>query len=333
MNESKLPWIEKYRPKEINDILAHEDIINTINKFIESNMLPHLLFYGPPGTGKTSTILACARKMYGQNYAPMIIHLNASDERGIDVVRCRIKDFATTRSIFGQNKCKLVILDEADSMTEDAQLALRQIIVNYTYNTRFCLICNYVGKIIPSLQSRFTKFRFSPLDKSHIIPKIRYIVEKEELDYTEEGINAIYQLSNGDMRKYLNILQSIYLSYNTINIENVYKITGKPDPNNIHKIINVLLNSSYSECFEYLEKNIDNGLSLLDIINYIHNYISKYPINNEAQCFIYEKLSNIEFNCSENTKDNFQLAGLIGIFILARNIINNKNNIESLQII
>lgn len=325
MNESKLPWIEKYRPKEINDILAHEDIINTISKFIESNMLPHLLFYGPPGTGKTSTILACARKMYGDNYTPMIIHLNASDERGIDVVRCRIKDFATTRSIFGQKKPKLVILDEADSMTEDAQLALRQIIVNYTYNTRFCLICNYVGKIIPSLQSRFTKFRFSPLDKEHIIPKIKYIVEKEELDCTEDAISAIYQLSNGDMRKYLNILQSIYLSYNVINLDTVYKITGKPMPNDIHKIINVLLNCSYTECFEYIEKNIDEGLSLLDIITYIHNYLSKYPISNEAQCFIYEKLANIEFNCSENTKDSFQLAGLIGIFILARNLIIKDN--------
>ena len=325
IDNSKLPWIEKYRPKEISDILAHDDILNTINKFIDSDMLPHLLFYGPPGTGKTSTILACARKMYGKHFLPMIIHLNASDERGIDVVRCRIKDFATTRSIFGQNKCKLVILDEADSMTEDAQLALRQIIVNYTYNTRFCLICNYVGKIIPSLQSRFTKFRFSPLDKNQIIPKVKDIISEEKLDYTDEGINAIYQLSNGDMRKYLNILQSTYLSYNVINSENAYKITGKPNPNEIHKIINVLLNNSYSECYEYIEKNIDGGLSLLDIITYIYSYISYYPLENDVLCFIYEKLSNIEFNCSENTKDNFQLAGLVGIFILARNMINKEN--------
>ena len=131
--------------------------------------------------------------------------------------------------------------------------------------------------------------------------------------------------SNGDMRKYLNILQSIYLSYNKINLENVYKITGKPDPNEIHKIINVLLNGTYSECYDYIEKNIDGGLSLLDIISYIHTYISHYPIDNETLCFIYEKLSNIEFNCSENTKDNFQLAGLIGIFIIARNMIIKNN--------
>jgi len=323
---SKLPWIEKYRPKEINDILAHKDIINTINKFIESEMLPHLLFYGPPGTGKTSTILACARKMYGEHYAPMIIHLNASDERGIDVVRCRIKDFATTSSIFGQKKPKLVILDEADSMTEDAQLALRQIIVKYTSNARFCIICNYVGKIIPSLQSRFTKFRFAPLNKEHVLPKIKYIIEREKLDCTDEGINAIYQLSNGDMRKYLNILQSVYLSYGVVNLDTVYKITGKPNPGDIHKIINVLLNCSYSECFEYIEANINEGLSLIDIITYLHDYLSKYPINNESQCFIYERLANIEFNCSENTKDNFQLAGLIGIFILARNLIIKSEN-------
>ena len=150
-------------------------------------------------------------------------------------------------------------------------------------------------------------------------------MKEEKLEYTEEGINAIYQLSNGDMRKYLNILQSIYLSYDVISLENVYKITGKPDPMTIHKIINMLLNGSYSQCVEYLEKNIEEGLSLLDIIKYIHNHISNYPINNEALCFIYEKLSNIEFNCSENTKDNFQLVGVVGIFILARNIISDED--------
>jgi replication factor C subunit 3/5 len=317
----KLPWIEKYRPQTIDDIIAHEEIIYTINKFIDSDMLPHLLFYGPPGTGKTSTILACAKKMYGNHYSPMVIHLNASDERGIDVVRCRIKDFATTRSIFGMNKVKLVILDEADSMTEDAQLALRQIIVNCTYNTRFCLICNYIGKIIPSLQSRFTKFRFCPLKKEQIIPKIKNIIDKEHLKYTDEGLSAIYELSNGDMRRYLNMLQSIYLSYNEINLENIHKITGKPQIKDIYKLINVLLNSTYTESYLYLEKTINNGLSLLDIISYLQTYISKLPLNNKSLCYIYENLSNIEFNCSENTKNNFQLSGIVGIFIIARNMI------------
>ena len=325
LDNSKLPWIEKYRPKEIEDILAHENIINTIHKFIDLDMLPHLLLYGPPGTGKTSTILACARRMYGKHFAPMVIHLNASDERGIDIVRCRIKDFATTKSIFGQDKYKLVILDEADSMTEDAQLALRQIIVKYTYNTRFCLICNYVGKIIPSLQSRLTKFRFVPLNKEQILPKIKEIIAFENLSFTEEGIEAIHKISNGDMRKYLNILQSIYLSYDDINLENVYKITGKPTPTQIHKIINVLLNCSYSEIYSYIEKQLDSGLCVLDLLYYINEYIHEYPIDNDTMCFIYENIADIEFNCSENTKDKFQLSGIIGIFIIARNKINMIN--------
>lgn len=324
MNKSTLPWVEKYRPNDIMGIVSHKEIINTINNFIEQDMLPHLLFYGPPGTGKTSTILACARKIYGNNFLPMVIHLNASDERGIDVVRYRIKEFASTKSFFGTEKYKLIILDEADSMTEEAQLTLRQIIVNYTYNTRFCLICNYINKIIPSLQSRFTKFRFSCLSNEEIKPKIQEILKKEKLQYTEEGINTISKLSNGDMRKYLNILQSVYLSYDIVNEENIYKITGKPKPKEIHQIINVLLNYNFSDSYDYLENTIKKGISISDIIKYINEYLINYPLDNDTFCFIYENLSNIEFNLSKNINLNFQLYGIIGIFIKARNMIKSE---------
>lgn len=324
MDNSTLPWVEKYRPNDILEIVSHKEIINTLNNFIEQDMLPHLLFYGPPGTGKTSTILACARKIYGNNFLPMIIHLNASDDRGIDVVRCRIKDFASTKSFFGKEKYKLIILDEADSMTEDAQLTLRQIIVKYTYNTRFCLICNYIGKIIPSLQSRFTKFRFSCLNKSEIKPKIKEILEKEKIEYTDEGIDTISNLSNGDMRKYLNILQSIYLSCDKINIENIYKVTGKPQPKEIHQIINTLLNSNFSDGCNYLENTIKKGISLSDIIKYLNEYLIQYPLDNNTFIFIYENLSNLEFNLSKNINYYSQLSGLVGIFIKARNLVNSS---------
>ncbi|KAK8791861.1 hypothetical protein WA158_005238 [Blastocystis sp. Blastoise] len=150
-----LPWVEKYRPTEFEEIVSHDDILSTINKLIENKKLPHLLFHGPPGTGKTTTILACARKMYGSNYKSMTLELNASDDRGIDVVRDQIKNFAGTQKLFSSG-VKLIILDEADNMTNVAQFALRRIIEKYSQNTRFCLICNYVSNIIPALQSRCT---------------------------------------------------------------------------------------------------------------------------------------------------------------------------------
>ena len=152
-NQTNLPWVEKYRPSVLQELISHEDIIRTIRKFISEEKLPHLLFYGPPGTGKTSTILACAKELYSpKEFNSMVLELNASDDRGINVVRNQILSFASTRTIFNSGY-KLVILDEADAMTNDAQNALRRIIEKYTDNVRFCLICNYLSKIIPALQS------------------------------------------------------------------------------------------------------------------------------------------------------------------------------------
>jgi replication factor C subunit 3/5 len=176
--QDSLPWVEKYRPKDFSELVAHEDITNTIQRLIDQNRLPHLLFYGPPGTGKTSTILACARRLYGPNYHSMVLELNASDDRGIDVVREQIKDFASTRKIFSSG-IKLVILDEADAMTNAAQAALRRVIEKFTKNTRFCLICNYISKIIPALQSRCTRFRFGPIPKDAVSKRLNHVIECE----------------------------------------------------------------------------------------------------------------------------------------------------------
>jgi len=201
-----LPWVEKYRPATLEDVISHKEIVTTIDKLINANKLPHLLFYGPPGTGKTSTILACARKMYGKNFRSMVLELNASDDRGIDVVRQQIKDFASTRKIFSTG-VKLVILDEADAMTNPAQAALRRVIEKYTTNTRFCLICNYINKIIPALQSRCTRFRFGPLKNDMVMPRLEHVIKQEGIEVTQDGIKALLAISNGDMRKILNILQ------------------------------------------------------------------------------------------------------------------------------
>merc|ERR1712106_421120 len=176
-----LPWVEKYRPNALDDLISHEDIISTIRTFISQDKLPHLLFYGPPGTGKTSTILACAKEIYPPKlFNSMVLELNASDDRGIGIVRGQVLNFASTRTIFNKGY-KLIILDEADAMTNDAQNALRRIIEKYTENTRFCIICNYLSKIIPALQSRCTRFRFGPLKQDQMVSRLEYVIAQESV--------------------------------------------------------------------------------------------------------------------------------------------------------
>ncbi|KAF0300612.1 Replication factor C subunit 5 [Amphibalanus amphitrite] len=186
-----LPWVEKYRPKQLSDLISHEEIIKTIGRFMKEDALPHLLFYGPPGTGKTSTILACAKQLYKPSeFQAMVLELNASDDRGIGAVRNQIQSFASTRTIFNRG-FKLIILDEADAMTKDAQNALRRIIEKYTDNVRFCLICNYLSKIIPAIQSRCTRFRFGPLATEQVAPRLDHVVKQEGVDLSLDGRQAL----------------------------------------------------------------------------------------------------------------------------------------------
>ncbi|CAH2007592.1 unnamed protein product [Acanthoscelides obtectus] len=245
-----LPWVEKYRPSKLDELVSHEDIIKTINRFIKEDQFPHLLFYGPPGTGKTSTILACARQLYTPaQFSSMVLELNASDDRGIGIVRGQILTFASTRTIF-KSGFKIIILDEADAMTMDAQNALRRIIEKYTENIRFCIICNYMSKIIPALQSRCTRFRFGPLSPEQIMPRLEYVVEKEGVKITEDGKKALLTLANGDMRKVLNVLQSTWLAYKYVNEDNVYTCVGHPLRKDIENIFKWLLNSDFETTYK-----------------------------------------------------------------------------------
>lgn len=207
------------------DVSGHQDILATIRKFIDADRLPHLLLYGPPGTGKTSTILALARRIYGaENMRQMVLELNASDDRGIDVVREQIKTFASTKQIFtlgssaartGIANFKLIILDEADAMTNAAQMALRRIMEKYTANTRFCIIANYSHKLSPALLSRCTRFRFSPLKDGDIRVLVDKVIEEENVKINPDAVDSLVRLSKGDMRRALNVLQACHASSNS----------------------------------------------------------------------------------------------------------------------
>uniref|UniRef100_A0A8C3MAY3 Uncharacterized protein n=1 Tax=Geospiza parvula TaxID=87175 RepID=A0A8C3MAY3_GEOPR len=273
---ANLPWVEKYRPQALSELVSHRDILSTVQRFISEDRLPHLLLYGPPGTGKTSTILACARQLYREReFGSMVLELNASDDRGIDIVRGPILSFASTRTIFKKG-FKLVILDEADAMTQDAQNALRRVIEKFTENTRFCLICNYLSKIIPALQSRCTRFRFGPLTPELMVPRLQHVIQEEGVDVTEDGMKALVTLSSGDMRRALNILQSTSMAFGKVTEENVYTCTGHPLKSDIANILDWMLNQDFSTAYrKIMELKTLKGLALQDILTEIHLFVHR----------------------------------------------------------
>lgn len=332
---SALPWVEKFRPDKLDDIISHKEIINTLTNFISNNKIPHMIFYGPPGTGKTTTILACAKKIYGKYFNSMILELNGSDDRGINVVREQIKNFSATdskiSSIFINNdelttdqhilktKIKLVILDEADAMTYDAQFALRRVIELYTDSTRFCLICNYLTKIIPAIQSRCQMFRFAPINYENHLIKIKQIIEIENINIEEIAVEKIIELSEGDMRKSLNILQSQNMIYGKqlITLNSLYKSIGYPTDDERENIINNIKNKNLTDIYQNLNKlQLDNNFSNQDIIREITSYYIKQISNSKLTIKflnLFDDLANIEINLISNSNNNIHLLAISSV--------------------
>ncbi|KZT07284.1 P-loop containing nucleoside triphosphate hydrolase protein [Laetiporus sulphureus 93-53] len=309
-----LPWVEKYRPVTLDDVVSHKDITSTIERFIEQNRLPHLLFYGPPGTGKTSTILAVARRIYGKDYRRQILELNASDDRGIDVVREQIKNFAETRTLF-QKGYKLIVLDEADMMTTAAQSALRRVIEQYTRNVRFCIICNYVNKIIPAIQSRCTRFRFSPLPIAEIEKRVNTVMEAEGVKITEDGKKALLKLSKGDMRRALNVLQACHAAYDLIGEEEIYHCTGSPQPADIEIVVNSMLADDFTTSYKMISTlKVERGLALPDLINGAYDYIETIDFKPHARIYLLDFLATTEHRLSSGANEKIQLTALLGAF-------------------
>jgi replication factor C subunit 3/5 len=316
-----LPWVEKYRPSDLNSIISHEDILNTLKNLISNNKLPHLIFYGPPGTGKTTTILACAKKIYGENYKSIILELNGSDERGISVVREHIKEFSNTQIMLSQImdiKCKykLVILDEADSMTIDAQFALRRVIENCSNNTRFCIICNYLTKIIPGIQSRCAVLKFSPIQIDDHYKYINNIINLEKINITDDCIINIIKISEGDMRKSINILQSLFLinSNNIIITKDLYKMVGYLEPDKSIEMMNYLfekksLNEIYTNILKFKE---EYNLSINDILKELSQFLLKNTkLSTSKLIEIFDKLAQIEVYLTNNVNQDIQLCAII----------------------
>jgi replication factor C subunit 3/5 len=321
IRKAALPWTEKYRPQLLNQLVAHEHISKVLRQLMNKNNFPHLLLQGPPGTGKTTTILACARQMYGDSVQSMVLELNGSDDRGINIVRNLIDHFASNNNmdtdIFNTHnkKQKLVILDEADSMTMDAQFALRNVIESNTNTTRFCLICNYSEKITKALKSRCSQFRFQPVPFEDHIKHAAEIIKYENINIDPVAVEHIVNMSMGDMRRSINILQSLTMVYREkfITLDMLYENICQPLPQDLYNIVNNIFTLKLRESFNYA-RNLENekALNVNDIIDAIIKNIIKskrYSVSKTAR--IITQLSEIEQNLASNTNPLIQLCGAI----------------------
>lgn len=327
MNNDFLPWVEKYRPAHINDIISNNENIKVLLNMLHNGALPHLLLHGKSGTGKTSLILTLSKQIYGNNINLMVMKLDASDDRGINTVRDEIKGFAKKKNMFN-NGIKLIILDEVDSMTFDAQFALRKIIEKYSMSTRFCLICNYENKIIPAIRSRCANFRFNPIPTKQIFNVLEKICINEKLNYNEESLVVIGTLCKGDLRKSINLLQSITMKSSDITVNSCYESAGLPSIKDINILFDYLINSKYTfeETYNQFYNIIKiNGFSLSIILKEITILLTEITLQLTLQLTqpkiaeLYIKLSDLETNMYQSTFDDIYISNLIGIFILIKN--------------
>ncbi|AFN82495.1 DNA replication factor C small subunit [Encephalitozoon romaleae SJ-2008] len=301
------PWTEKYRPGTLLEMVGNKEVIASLQSILEAGKIPNMLFYGPPGTGKTTSIRAIARSLPRS----CVLELNASDERGIATVRETIKDFASTYS----KMMKLVILDEADMMSRDAQNALRRIIEDFSANTRFCLIANHSRKIIPPILSRCTKFRFGPIESTE--SRIKEICRKEGIKYTEDGIAAVSKVSEGDMRKAVNDVQGISLSLGLIDERNVHKFNGIAPAQIYEEVFMDLGNMSMVELRARIEDlRYEYGIDCDALIDNLGGIARKSKMRNKTK--ILKELSDIERRRSIGCNEKLQLDAVISVFILNR---------------
>ncbi|KAI1289200.1 Replication factor C subunit 4 [Halotydeus destructor] len=327
-----IPWVEKYRPRTVNDVVYQDEVVSVLRKCLNGSDIPNMLFYGPPGTGKTSAILALAREMFGTLFKERVLELNASDERGISVVRERVKQFSlqTVTSKKDANgltvpKIKLIILDECDSMTSAAQAALRRTMEKESKTTRFCLICNYVSRIIEPIASRCMKFRFKPLQKELTSNKLKDICGKERIKVDDGVVDEVIRISEGDLRKAITIMQSLHRLKSTataeliaINMTDVHNVCGYIPNTYLKKFISTAKEKSVEQLIALSKDFIYEGYATSQLIVQLHDWTlndENKDLTETQRAVFCEKIGQVDHQLLTGANEYIQLLN-IGVLLI-----------------
>jgi len=305
-------WTEKYRPKKLEGVVGQEHVTSRLNAWVKQGSIPNMLFAGPAGVGKTTTALALAKELFGDHWRHNFSELNASDERGIDIVRGRIKEFAKIKPL--GTKFKIVFLDESDALTPEAQQALRRTMEKFSGTTRFILSCNYSSKLIEPIQSRTAVFRFKMVEEKELESYLKKIARSENLKLTQETMKAIYSVSEGDVRKSVNLLQAASFSGDA-SPETVYDIASQAKPQDIKKMLEFSIKGKFTDARKLLYEMITtHGLSGQDIIRGIHKEIFDLSVPEKAKLEMIDKTGEFEFRLNQGGSEDIQLLALLAQF-------------------
>ena len=306
------PRVEKYRPVYLDDVVGNTETIERLKIIAKDGNLPHIIISGMPGIGKTTSILCLARQLLGDAYKEAVLELNASDERGIDVVRNRIKGFAQKKVTLPQGRHKLVILDEADSMTSGAQQALRRTMEIYSSTTRFAFACNASNKIIEPLQSRCAILRYGRLTDAQIVQRLLQVIEAEKVEHSDDGLAALVFSAEGDMRQAINNLQSTWAGFGFVSGENVFRVVDSPHPIKIQAMLKACWETKVEQAIEGLLELWDLGYSCHDIISTMFRVTKTMPgLTEHARLDFIREIGFCHMRILEGVQTLVQLNGVV----------------------
>jgi len=308
-------WTEKYRPHSLEEMINQKHVVGRLKAFVEEGSIPHMMFAGAPGTGKTASAIAVAKDLFGKSWRNNFQETNASDSRGIDVVRTRIKNFARIKPL--NTTFKIIFLDESDALTKDAQQALRRTIEQYSEVCRFILSCNYSSKIISPIQSRCMVFRFTNLSKEDVFEYLNRIIKGEKLKIEDSGMEAIYNLTEGDLRRATNLLQAAASLGEKITKDVVYEVASQAKPKDVEDMINFAMKKDFKSARKKLyDMVIKQGLAGEDIVKACHRQILDLELEGDKKIKMINQLGEYDFRISEGGDPLIQLEAMLSQFML-----------------